>query len=275
MDIMERARRWEAREPEACVSVFYGFPWADVPDVGATVMVMTNDHQVLADSIADDMADFIWRVRERFAAGTFPVPAEAVRRARVALDAGRSPVVIGDYSDRSGDATHLLYELVRQGVGSTLVGTIRDEHVLAALAERGAHAGDRFTMDVGGFAGPASGSPVRVEGTLRYFGEWGRFERVAAVAFGNGNVVVITPALVQITHPDQLAFGPVDPRSYDAFVVKSRVHFRRGFDETGFARAVIIADAPGPFLGTTALDALEYDHAPIDRLYPFGESSWR
>jgi microcystin degradation protein MlrC len=88
-------------------------------------------------------------------------------------------------------------------------------------------------------------------------------------------VVVITPALVQITHPDQLAFGPVDPRSYDAFVVKSRVHFRRGFDETGFARAVIIADAPGPFLGTTVLDALEYDHAPIDRLYPFGESSWR
>jgi microcystin degradation protein MlrC len=275
MDIMERARRWEAREPDALVSVFYGFPWADVPDVGAAVMVMTNDDQALADSIADDMADFIWRVREEFAAGTFPAPAEAVRRAGMALESGRSPVVIGDYSDRSGDATHVLSELVRQGVGGTLVGTIRDEHVLAALAERGAHAGDRFAMDVGGFAGPASGSPVRVEGTLRYFGEWGRFERVAAVAFGDGNVVVITPALVQITHPDQLAFGPVDPRSYDVFVVKSRVHFRRGFDETGFARTVIIADAPGPFLGTTALDALEYQHAPIDRLYPFGEASWR
>jgi microcystin degradation protein MlrC len=238
-------------------------------------MVMTNDDQVLADSVAEDMADFIWRVREEFAAGTFPVPAEAVRRARMALESGRSPVVIGDYSDRSGDATHLLRELVRQGVGSTLVGTIRDEHALAELAERGAHPGDRFAMDVGGFAGPASGSPVRVEGTLRYLGAWGGFDSVAVVAFGNGNAVVITPALIQITHPDQLAFGPVDPRSYDVFVVKSRVHFRRGFDESGFARTVIVADAPGPYLGTTALDELEYQQAPIDRLYPFGEVRWR
>jgi microcystin degradation protein MlrC len=56
MDIMERARRWEAREPDAFVSVFYGFPWSDVPDVGATVHVMTNDDQALADAIADDMS---------------------------------------------------------------------------------------------------------------------------------------------------------------------------------------------------------------------------
>ena len=63
MEIMERARRWEAREPDVFVSVFYGFPWTDVPDVGATVQVMTNGDQRLADEIADDMSDFIWRVR--------------------------------------------------------------------------------------------------------------------------------------------------------------------------------------------------------------------
>ena len=34
MDIMERARRWESREDDAYVSVFYGYPWSDVPDVG-------------------------------------------------------------------------------------------------------------------------------------------------------------------------------------------------------------------------------------------------
>ena len=47
MNIMERARRWETREDEAYVSVFFGFPWSDVPDVGATVHVMTNDDQAL------------------------------------------------------------------------------------------------------------------------------------------------------------------------------------------------------------------------------------
>lgn len=64
MDIMERARRWESRERDVYVSVAYGFPWSDVPDVGATVHVMTNNDQELADRIAEDMSDYIWRVRE-------------------------------------------------------------------------------------------------------------------------------------------------------------------------------------------------------------------
>jgi microcystin degradation protein MlrC len=274
MDIMERARRWEARAPGTFVSVFYGFPWADVPDVGATVMVMTNDDQELADRVADDMADHIWRVREPFAAGRYPQPDAAVGLIRAAVVAGRVPVAVGDYSDRSGDATHVLRAMLEQGVRRTLIGTIRDEHVLAALRERGARAGDSFDREVGGFAGPASGSPVRIEGTLQYLGEWRRFDLVAVVTFGDGNVLVITPTLVQVTHPDQLAFGPVDPSDYEVFVVKSRVHFRRGFDETGFAKSVVLVDAPGPFLGTTALDALDYEFAPIDRLYPFGSATW-
>ena len=76
-DIMERARRWEAREDDAYVSVFFGFPWADVPDVGATVQVMTNNDQALADAIADDLSDFIWRHRQAFAGGSYPGPGEA------------------------------------------------------------------------------------------------------------------------------------------------------------------------------------------------------
>src|SRR5690606_11344831 len=57
MDIMERARRWESREEDVFVSLAYGFPWSDVIDVGATVHVMTNDDQELAEQIADDMAN--------------------------------------------------------------------------------------------------------------------------------------------------------------------------------------------------------------------------
>ncbi len=42
MEMMERARRWENREEDAFVSVFFGFAYADVPDAGACVHVMTN-----------------------------------------------------------------------------------------------------------------------------------------------------------------------------------------------------------------------------------------
>ena len=269
MDIMERARRWEARQPGAYVSVFYGYPWSDVPDVGTTVHVMTDDDQDLAERIADDMESFIWRVREDFAHGRYPMPDEAVRKARRAVASGQVPVVLGDYSDRPGDATWILRQLLDQGVSRVLYATLRDEHALEALAARGATPGDPFDMEVGGFTGPQAGEPVRVTGTLRYFGPRWSYEQVAVVEHGAGNLLVITPAYHQIVSPQQLRFGGIVPDDYDVFVVKSRVHFRRGFDETGYAKTILVVDAPGPWVGTTRLDALDYQHAPIDRLYPW------
>ena len=39
MDLVQRALVWEARELDVYVNVFFGFPFADVPDVGMTVQV--------------------------------------------------------------------------------------------------------------------------------------------------------------------------------------------------------------------------------------------
>jgi microcystin degradation protein MlrC len=66
-----------------------------------------------------------------------------------------------------------------------------------------------------------------------------------------------------------LRFGPINPDDFDIFVVKSRVHFRRGFDETGYAKTIQVVDAPGNWFGTIRLDALDYETGPIDQLYPF------
>jgi len=238
-------------------------------------MVVTNDDQGLANRIADDMADFIWRVREDFAIGDYPGPAEGVSMIRAAVAAAETPVAVGDHSDRNGDATHILAELIAQGVGNTLIATVRDERALAALASQGARAGDHFAMAIGGFADSSSGSPIHIEGTLIHIGDWGRDDHVAAVEFGNHNVVVISPTLVQVTDPYEMQLGPIRVEDFEVFVVKSRVHFRRGFDETGFAKTIVIVEAPGPFVGTTSLDALDYQFAPIEKLYPFGDAKWR
>ena len=269
MDIMERARRWEARVDDAYVSVFFGFPWSDVPDVGATVQVMTNDDQALADEIADDMNNFIWRHREAFAGGSFPGPGEAARIVAAAVDAGEVPIAIGDYSDRPGDATHILKAFEAAGIGRVLYATIADEPLLDQLADTGASAGDSFDRPVGGLT-VSGGTPARVRGTLVYFGEGFGYERIAAVEFGDGNLVIMTPAYQQVRTPDSLRFGPFDPERYDVFVVKSRVHFRRGFYETGYARTIIVVDAPEPFIGTRHLDALPYENVDLATLYPYG-----
>jgi microcystin degradation protein MlrC len=270
MDIMERARRWESREPDVYVSVFYGFPWSDVPDVGATVHVMTNNDPALAERIADDMSDFIWRVREDLFGEQFAQPEDAVARAAAAFAAGATPIVLADYSDRSGDATHTLRQVVEQDLGGVLIATIRDENVLAALAEVDAQVGDRFSMPVGGFAGPASGEPVQIDGTLTFLDAAFGYDRVAIVDFGDRNSVIITPALMQILWTEELEFGPIDPDDYVMFALKSRVHFRRGFDETGYAKTIIIVDAPGPYVGTVRLDALPYENVSLGNYYPYG-----
>lgn len=275
MNIMERARRWEAREQDVFVSVFYGFPWADVPDVGATVHVMTNDNQELADQIADDMSDYIWRVREDLFGEEFAQPDVAASKAADAFTSGETPIVLADYSDRSGDATHVLREVVDQSLSGVLIATVRDEHVIDALLQGNAKAGDRFSMDVGGFAGPASGKPVHIDGTLTYLGNGFSFDTVAIVDFGDRNSLIITPALKQVIWTEELLFGPLQLENFDTFVVKSRVHFRRGFDETGFASTIIVVDAPGPYIGTIHLDALPYENVTLTDYYPYGTPSDR
>ena len=269
MMIMERARRWEARKKDAYVSVFYGFPWSDVPDVGTTVHVMTNNDPELAEVIADDMADYIWRVREDFAGGTFPMPDEAVTQTVTAIKNGAVPVVLGDYSDRPGDATWILKELIAQDVSKVMYAALRDEKALAALKAADAQPGDAFDREVGGFTGEQAGTPVRISGKVKYFGEGWGYDEIAIIEYGNSNLLYIVPTYVQIRTLGPLRFAGIDPDDYDVFVVKSRVHFRRGFDETGYAKTILVVDAPGAWFGTTRLNALEYEHAPIDSLYPF------
>ena len=269
MDIMERARRWEARHKDTFVSIFYGFPWADVPDIGACIHVMTNNDQDLADRIADDMADYVWRVREDFANGTFPMPDEAVELTKKAIETGEAPVVLGDHSDRMGDATWILKELIDEQVEGILYAGLRDEHVIEKLKEENAKPGDNFNMEVGGYTGDQAGKPIHIKGKVVFFGPKWSFDNVAAIEFGRNNLLIITPSYTQITSPNALRFGSIDPDDYDVFVVKSRVHFRRGFYETGYAKTILIVDAPGSWFGTTRLDALDYEYGPISELYPF------
>lgn len=271
MDIMARARRWEDQYPGVFVSVFLGFPWADVPDIGTTVQVMTNGDPALAEEAASDVASLIWRVRERYASPTsFPLPADAVRRTQEAIRTGATPVVLADYWDRPGDGTWTLAELVSKEVGGVLYAALTDAPALDAIWAADLQPGAPFDRAVGGYTGEPAGPPVRITGTLRWKGaRWG-YERVAVIDFGAGNVLILTPAYQQITMPEQLRFAGLEPDAFKVFVLKTRAHFRRGFDDTGYARTILLVDAPGDWFGTTRLKALRYEHAPIGELYPFG-----
>ena len=263
-DIMERARRWECRQPDAFVSVFFGFAYADVPDAGAAVNVMTNDDQELAEEIADDMAEYIWRVRAEFAGRKLPKTEEGVALALAAAKAGKTPVVIADHADRTGNSTHILKALIEQKAENFCIATISDKRAIGAIASEGG-VGETVTVNVGGYADQYAGKPVAIEGTVEYLGKYARFDTIAVLHFGDNNRVIITPQLHQVTTRSIFDTLEIDIDECDIIALKTRVHFRRGFHETGLAGSIFEVEAPG--LGPADLTSLEYENVPKN-LYP-------
>lgn len=264
MEIMERARIWEERSRDAFVSVAFGFAYADVPDVGATVMVVTNNDQEMADRIAQDMSDFIWKKREEFAGKTLPKTKEGVSLAIAAARAGNVPVVVADHSDRTGNSTWILEELIAQRASNFCITTISDEKAIKEI-EGTAKVGDEVSVDVGGYADEYANKPIRITGKVEYLGKYGRYPTVAVLLFGDNNRVILTPELHQVTDPGIFAPLGIDLAKLEIIVLKSRVHFWRGFVEDGLAKAVFQVDAPG--LGPADVATIPYKNAPRD-LYP-------
>ncbi len=269
MEIMERARRWEDRINGVYVSVAFGFPFADVPDVGATIIVVTNNDQERADKIADDMNEYIWRVRETFAGKKLPKTKEGVKIAVEAAKNNQTPVVIADHADRTGNSTHILAELIKQGASNVCIATISDHKAISKLVEEN-KVGDKVSINVGGYEDQFAGEPVKIEGVLTFLGKYGKFKNVAVIEYGNDNKLIITPVLHQVTTTDIYAPLGIDKSEIDIFVLKTRVHFRRGYYENGFAKTIVLIDAPG--LGPADLSKVPYKNVPIKELYPISET---
>ena len=116
MDLVQRALTWEAREPDVYVNFFYGFPFADVADVGMTFEVMTNGNPELARKVADDIANGPGACARSWSTATkvYPIP-QGVTLAKEAIAtrrAGRwcSPIT----AIAPGAATWVLEQVIEQ-----------------------------------------------------------------------------------------------------------------------------------------------------------------
>jgi len=246
-EIMERARRWENREEDVYVSVNFGFAYADVPDNGASIFVVTNNDPELANRIADDMNEYFWRHREAFVFQEIYNTEDGVRRILQAVEAGRTPVVVADGSDRTGGATWITNELIRQGASNFSIGTLTDEAFFQTIKSKGLEPGARIgPIRLGGTTDVFAGEPVELsEATIEFMDE-----RHLVLLFGNNNRIVVTPVLRQIIYPGWHAEVGINFEELDIVVHKTRVHFLRGYYETGIAGGnypgtIVKIDVPG------------------------------
>lgn len=248
---VERLRTLEKDPRVLSVSFIHGFPWGDVADVGAQMLVVTDGDGALAAALSRQLADELWQMRER-ARPRYLSIGEALDR--VAASAV-TPLVLADTSDNAGggaasDSTFLLRALLDRGIGDSLVGLLWDP--LAVRLCREAGEGSRLRLRVGGKCSPDSGSPVDLEVTVRRCipAAWQSFGATKVplgdlcwVETDGGLAVVVNEIRTQTFHPDAFTQLGIDLARRRAVVVKSMQHFVAGF--APIAREILYVASPG------------------------------
>jgi microcystin degradation protein MlrC len=247
------------------VSVFAGFPYADIPQAGLSVYVVTNRDQALADQIADRLAQVAWDHRHEFTHRGLPVR-EAVARA---MAADGRPIVLADMADNTGggaagDGTEILRELIRVGARSAVVACLWDPKAVKECIAAGV--GTSLTLEVGGKVDDRHGPPVTVTGRVRTLSD-GRFVHKGPMARGlpgrlgstavldvDDVKVILISLRWQTLDPEMIRFVGIDPQGEKILVVKSTIHYRAAFEP--IAREIIEVDAPG--LSSSNLERFDF-----------------
>ncbi len=164
--ITDESRRLERENPKIlAASVPGGYQWSDVPAMGPSAIVVTDNDPELAQREAQRLSDMLWAIRDKLVFRV-PDPARAVKEAMASTE---FPVVLMDTGDNigggsAGDGTFILEQLVKQKAEGWVV-VIADEEANKAAFDAGV--GGEFDQRVGGKTDKIHGDPVRIRGKVK------------------------------------------------------------------------------------------------------------
>lgn len=240
-EVLRRAHALEGREGVLTVSVATGFPWADVPQMGASVFAVADGDRELALKTAAELGEWIWENRERWYAPPVSVAEALAEGERI----GRYPVMLADHADNTGggapgDSTEVLRTFLEKGLRDALVLYIVDPET--AEQAHAAGPGSRMAVRLGGKSDPLQGPPVEAEAEVvavsegeftydgpMYAGLTGNMGRSARLRIDGVTVVVVT-AREQPLGPAFARTLGIDCSAMKYIAVKSAAHFRAAFE---------------------------------------------
>lgn len=283
-EVIDLGQALQAQDPRVLnVSVMGGFAYGDTSFNGMAVIV-TATEQTAADALADTLAHAAWDRRDRFVARLTPLD-EAVRRA---LESP-VPLAFADVADNPGgggrgNTMWLLEAFVRAQVPGALVGMILDP-VLAAEAHakgvgarflarfnEGLDADDPFSKRFAWDAEVRAVSDGQVTGRRGiYRGTAMTLGRTVLLQIGTV-AVVVTEGRAQCADPVFFEHLGLDIGAARAVVVKSRGHFRGGFDEFFAHEQIVEVDCPG--LTSPILSRFDWKRMPRPVLPIDAEANW-
>ena len=264
----------------ASVSFFPGFPAADFPECGPTV-VAYGATQAAADAAADAVVADVRAAEPAFAGRAYDPDAGVAEAMRIAATATK-PVVIADTQDNPGaggdsNTTGMLRALVRANAQRAAIGIMVDP--AAAAAAHAAGQGAEIDIALGGFSNIPGDSPYQARFKVETLSD-GKF--IASGPFYGGAPLDLGPSaclrigdvrIVVSTHKAQMAdqqmyrFVGIEPTAQAILVNKSSVHFRADFQP--IAETILVCTAPGPMPISPA--SLSWTRlAPGTKLEPMG-----
>lgn len=249
---VDRIRRMEADGEVLSASVIHGFMAGDSPDLGAKIIVLTDNDLAKGNRIARNLGAELFSFRGQ-TKPDYLAPAEALSKASQAT---QGPVVVADVWDNpgggvAGDSTLILEEAIARKLPSIVFGTIWDP-----MAVRLCHAageGAEFDLRFGGKTSALAGNPIDAKVTVQ------RNERNAVQSFGasvvplgdcsvirlGGIEVVLNSNRSQAFSPDLFTNLGIDITQRKVLVVKSTNHFHGAFSDV--ASQIIYAAVEGPY----------------------------
>ena len=267
------------------VSVMGGFAFSDTAKNGLTVVVTARRNQrnrSAAAAVARDIAQFGWDNRERFVPHLTPL-AEAIEKAKAVSDDKTLPALaFADVADNPGgggrgNTTYLLRALVESGAKGVLFGIFYDPPLAAEAHRYGLHYqfdaqfnraedtqfSEKWTAPARVVA-LSDGEAVGRRGI--YQGMSLKMGPCAALQIGGVTVVVVSHRR-QCADPVFFEMMGLDIAKARVVVVKSRGHFRGGFDEFFTHEQIVEVDLPGltsPMLANFEWQRLPRPVIPLD-----------
>ncbi len=260
------------RADVASLSFAPGFPPADVPDCGPSVLAYAES-RAAADRAAERLAAAVAEAEADFA-GKVHAPEEAVREAmRIAARAAR-PVVLADTEDNPGagggsDRMALIEALRRLGAKDAVAGLICDPAAAKAAHEAGE--GSEIEIALGETTPRPGRRPMAGRFRVERLGD-GRFAATGPFYAGNrmdlgpmarlaidGLRILVSSRKQQAADQAMFRHLGIEPARQKILALKSSVHFRADFQPIAEAVLIVAADGPNP---------VDHRRLPYRRLRP-------
>ena len=276
----------------ANVSIAGGFVFGDMPKCGMTITVTARGDLAAARRAALAIARKGWAERTRYRRDLMSVEG-AVAAARAAASGATGPIILADTADNPGgggrgNTAWLLAALHQAAVPRTALGVFVDPALAADAVAAGV--GGRlhavFNREESAFSkrmaadavveAVSDGAAVGRRGVSA-----GRQFNLGPSALlrleGSGLRVVVGSLRRQLADPVMLEMFGIDIAGLACLVVKSRGHFRAGFDEFFTPDRIHEVDAPGltsPILANFPWRRLPRPVYPLDAEAMWQEPDW-